>query len=207
LQSVKKGQELGSRKPGWPDSNGQLLKAAEQLAALDARLQEVNNGQAKPKDGAEAVVLARFGHFKKHYASAVRIYTDAFAAEPKLADDLTGAHRYHAARAAALAGCGQGEDVGKLDDQQRAHLRQQALAWLRADLGAWQMRLVNQPDKARSVVRYAMSYWQQESDLAGVRGEALAKLPEAERQAWQKLWEDVAALLRRAEEKSSAEKK
>jgi hypothetical protein len=31
--------------------------------------------------------------------------------------------------------------------------------------------------------------------LAGVRGDALAKLPEAEREAWKKLWEQVDGLL------------
>ena len=35
--------------------------------------------------------------------------------------------------------------------------------------------------------------WQQDADFAGVRGEALAKLPEAERKAWQQLWADVEA--------------
>jgi len=38
-------------------------------------------------------------------------------------------------------------------------------------------------------------------DFAGVRGdEALAKLPEAERHEWRKLWQDVAELERRATE-------
>jgi hypothetical protein len=37
--------------------------------------------------------------------------------------------------------------------------------------------------------------------IAGVRGDALAKLPEAERQEWQKLWDDVEALRKRAAEK------
>jgi hypothetical protein len=38
-------------------------------------------------------------------------------------------------------------------------------------------------------------------DLAAVRGNAIAKLPEAERQQWQKLWDDVEALRKRAAEK------
>jgi hypothetical protein len=33
------------------------------------------------------------------------------------------------------------------------------------------------------------------TDLAGVRGDALAKLPEAEREPWKKLWEEVDGLL------------
>jgi hypothetical protein len=41
--------------------------------------------------------------------------------------------------------------------------------------------------------------WLEAPDFAGVRGpEALAWLPEAERQAWQKLWADVADTLARA---------
>jgi hypothetical protein len=45
-------------------------------------------------------------------------------------------------------------------------------------------------------------------EFAGVRGpEALAKLPESERQPWQKLWADVAATLARAQGKTMPEKK
>jgi hypothetical protein len=37
-----------------------------------------------------------------------------------------------------------------------------------------------------------MQHWLADADLSGVRGsESLAKLPEAERQEWQKLWADV----------------
>jgi hypothetical protein len=42
---------------------------------------------------------------------------------------------------------------------------------------------------------------QHDPDFAGVRGDALAELPEAERQEWQKLWDDVEALRKRAAEK------
>jgi hypothetical protein len=41
-----------------------------------------------------------------------------------------------------------------------------------------------------------MRRWLADPDFAGVRGpEALARLPEAERPAWQQLWADVAATL------------
>jgi hypothetical protein len=43
-----------------------------------------------------------------------------------------------------------------------------------------------------------MQHWQQDTDFAGVRGDALDKLPQAERQEWRKLWEDVEALRKRA---------
>ena len=43
-----------------------------------------------------------------------------------------------------------------------------------------------------------MRHWQQDADLAGVRGkEALAALPADERAEWEKLWAEVADLLRR----------
>jgi hypothetical protein len=45
-----------------------------------------------------------------------------------------------------------------------------------------------------------MQHWQSDADLASVRDrEALGKLSEGERDAWQKLWADVAALQRRVE--------
>jgi hypothetical protein len=65
----------------------------------------------------------------------------------------------------------------------------------------------NTPE-AHTAVRDKMRHWQADLDLAGVRGpEALAKLPEAERQEWQKLWDDVADVLKRAQGKAAPEKK
>ncbi len=40
-----------------------------------------------------------------------------------------------------------------------------------------------------------LTHWREDDDLAGVRdADALAKLPDAERQEWQKLWQEVEAL-------------
>src|SRR5262249_32601862 len=103
----------------------------------------------------------------------------------------------NAACAAALACCSQGKDAGKLDDAERDRLRRQALNWLRDDLEL-RRRL---PEKGQVTARTAApittiwQHWLVDADLAGVRGpEALAKLPVAERQAWQKLWEEVTVL-------------
>ena len=116
--------------------------------------------------------------------------------------------RYNAACAAALAACGQGKDADKLDDKKRARLRRQALDWLRADLDAWGQLLNKESDKIRPLLVQQMRHWLADTDFAGVREpEALAKLPEAERQAWQKLWNDISDMLKRAQEKSAPEKK
>src|SRR6516164_4586354 len=67
---------------------------------------------------------------KKLHHTATGLYAAAFAADPKLADDLKAGHRYRAACAAALAAAGQGEDAAKLDDKEKVRLRKQALDWL-----------------------------------------------------------------------------
>jgi serine/threonine protein kinase len=176
-------------------------REAEQLVALDPKLPAVLEGKEQPTNAAERVALARLCQepFKGLYAASFRLYVEAFGNDAKLADDMQQQHRYNAACAAALAGCGQGQDADDLEDQERARLRQQALDWLHADLGAWRKLLEQEPNKNNPAVTRTMQHWLDDSDFAGVRGEAaLGKLPEAERPPWQKLWEEVEALKRRA---------
>ena len=137
---------------------------------------------------------------KKLYHAGARLFADAFAADPKLADDLKSADRYNAACFAVLAAAGQGEDAAKLDDAERARLRRQALDWLRADLTLWTRQLESGQPADRPEARRMLLHWQDDGDLAGLRDEAtLAGLPEAERKEWQGLWGDVKALLERAQ--------
>jgi serine/threonine-protein kinase len=184
------------------------LREAEQMAKLFKRLPAVLEGKDQPKDAAERLAFARLCQlYRKEYAAAVRFYAEAFAVEPKLADKVGGEDRYNAACAAALAGCGEGRDAAGLDDKERARLRRQALEWLRADLGAWRQLLEKGPDQARPAVAKTLQHWLADADFAGVRGpEATAKLPEAERQAWQQLWKDAADLLKRAQRTPGPEK-
>ncbi len=139
-------------------------------------------------------------HIKKLYAAAAHFYGDAFTAEPKLADDVRGGARYNAACAAALAGCGQGKDADKLEDKERARLRRRALDWLREDLTWWST--VQADGKATNVsVSERLRHWQTDGDLAGVRAkDSLARLPDEERQQWERFWSDVDALLLRVSE-------
>ena len=179
----------------------QQLQTCERLLALDKKLPAILKGEAKPANAQEGAQLADLcREYKKRYVAAVRLYTDAFAANPKMAEPPL-PHRYNAACSAVLAGTGQGRDAAKLDDKERARLRQQALTWLRADLTAWCELLDKEPENARTSVEKMMQHWQQDADFARVRGDALAKLPEAERNEWRKLWEDVAELLKKAQEK------
>jgi tetratricopeptide (TPR) repeat protein len=196
---MKRGRELGSRRPDWPVAwSAEWVRGNEQCSRLDPKLPRFLSGEIVPADAAERVALAYMckEDYRQFYAASTRFFSEAFADQPALADDVSNYHRRHAARAAALAGCGQGKDAADLEPKECARLRGQALAWLRADLTASQMAkdALSMQGKMRSL--------QQDTDFAGVRGDAtLAKLPEAERQEWQKFWQEVELERRAAESK------
>jgi serine/threonine-protein kinase len=113
-----------------------------------------------------------------------------------LAADLKGGHRYNAACAAALAGCGRGEDGAKLSGAERTRWRKQAREWLQADLAAWAKKLADGAVADRALVQKKLMHWRTDPDLAGLRDpDELAKLPEKEREACRQLWQEVALLL------------
>jgi eukaryotic-like serine/threonine-protein kinase len=58
------------------------------------------------------------------------------AATPQLAEDLRAGRRFNAACAAALAGCGRGDDGARLTEPELTALREQAREWLQLDLTA-----------------------------------------------------------------------
>jgi serine/threonine-protein kinase len=166
---------------------------------LEARLPGILKGREKPANAAEQVEIARLCNLKKLHARAARLYADAFAAEPQLAEGPRPGYRYNAACAAALAGCGRGEDGDKPGEAERARWRAQARQWLRADLDAWGKQLESGRAEDRTQVQKMLTWWRQDPALAGLRDPgALEKLPLAERQKCQTLWSDLDALLKRA---------
>jgi serine/threonine-protein kinase len=168
----------------------QQLEQSERLLALDARLPALLQGKERP-GATEQLDLARLCRDHSRPYAAVRLYAAAFAAKPALADDLPSRNRYAAACAAARAAADQGTDQGRLGEPERAGLRRQALDWLRGEL-ALRAKLL----QSGKSVGWPLRAWQTDDALAGVRDRAaLAKLPEDERQEWQRLWADVAALL------------
>jgi tetratricopeptide (TPR) repeat protein len=134
---------------------------------------------------------------------AIAEYQEALRLEPKFRDAHTNLH--NAARAWALVGCGRATTHARPgEEKERGRVRRRALEWLRADLAYWGMLLDREPNKARAVVIQQMQQWLADPDFAGVRGDkALAKLPDAERAGWQKLWADVADALARAQGKKA----
>jgi len=152
-------------------------------------------GKYQPRGYAERLHLAQLCVYKKYHRSAAQLYADAFAAEPRRADDLKIQVRYYAARCAALAAAGQGEEAAKLDKKERARWREQALDWLRADLSAYGKLVDGGKPEDRTLVQQRVQHWQRDAELSGIRdAKELAKLPADERQACEKLWADVALL-------------
>jgi tetratricopeptide (TPR) repeat protein len=199
LAMLQRGHELGLKQPGWQYPSAKWVAETERLAALAERLPALLKGDDRPADNAERLALAQMCYDTKRHASAARFWTQALAADPKLADDRRVEYRYNAACTAALAAAGQATNDPKPDDAARAKLRTQALDWLKAELGSWAKVLDSGDANARQVVAQTVQHWQVDPDLAGIRdGDALAKLPEAERKAWQDLWAEVDALLARA---------
>jgi serine/threonine-protein kinase len=156
------------------------------------------DGTYQPRDNDERLALLGACQFTNRTRATARLYAEAFAAAPALADDLGAGHRYSAARAAALAGCGHGADATGLGEDERGRWREQARQWLRADLAARVHALDADPTAARTGVRTALARWRADPDLACVRdpGE-LDRLAPDERKEYLALWADVAAVLAR----------
>jgi hypothetical protein len=196
VQALRRGHELGSHNPRWPYPSARWLRHAEQLARLNDRLPAILDGTEQPRNASDCLALAQLCQMhRQRYAAAVRFFAEAFDAQPALAEKVEAGHRYNAACAAVLAGCGQGKDAPP-DDEARARLRRRALRWLRADLAAWRRFRDKGPAAARAAGDKQLRHWRQDPDLSGVRDKGpLARLSVEERLAWHRLWADVAHAL------------
>ncbi|MBI1902588.1 MAG: tetratricopeptide repeat protein [Planctomycetia bacterium] len=176
------------------------LRELDRLIALESKLADILSGKAQPADNNERLDSATACYYQRRYASCARFSHDAFAADPKLADNLHAGNRYTAACAAALAAAGQGVDAGNLAEDERMSLRQQALDWLRADLAQLAKTFEGGKPDDQKFVADSLRHWQTDRDLASVREpEQIQKLSAEERAAWEKFWEEAKLLWERAE--------
>ena len=168
------------------------LRRCERLSAIEDRLPGVTGKTDTPTDPAHLIDFADLCVCKGLHATAARLYAAGLAADQQVVD-LDGTHRrYQAACSAARAGCGVGSDAARLEARERAALRNQALAWLRAE---WELlagqHVVGSTEEREAAVR-TLRRWQLHVSLEGVRDPtALDRLDEAERREWYALWEKV----------------
>jgi serine/threonine-protein kinase len=195
LAALKRGHQIGSRRPGWPYPSPQWVDECQRLLELDTRLTALLVGEDQPRDAAERLALADFcQRYKKRYTAAARLCADAVAAGAT----LTPKEGYGAACCAVRAAAGQGTDAAILDPKERSRLRRQALTWLRDALKIHTQRLEDADAQGRAALEQELQLWQQAVALDRVRGaKPLAQLPEAERPAWQQFWADVEKLLKK----------
>jgi tetratricopeptide (TPR) repeat protein/transposase len=176
----------------------QRLKELATAQELDKRLPLVLEG--KLQTGArELLDMARLCRkYKQHYRSAVQLYQEAFKDQPALLQSEQ--TLYAAARAAALAASGQGEQGGDLKEAEKAMFRRLAREWLEAALVLYASGV--KENKLESVLQagHFLPLWQKDVALAGLRDtKALARLLPEERQAWEKIWAEVPKTLKLAE--------
>jgi tetratricopeptide (TPR) repeat protein len=152
--------------------------------------------QLDPKGSALAHINLGFAlRAKGRLDEAIGHFQRALQLDPNLT--MARRHLYSCLYAAARGSAGQGSPETRPGEQERVGLRRQALDWLRADLEL-RTQLLKDGKLAdlRALTGWPLSGWQTDPALAGVRGgAALMKLPDAEREQWQRLWADVAALL------------
>ena len=185
-------------------------------------LQAFRQGDWQPQDNNERLALLGVCESEALYAAASRLFADAFAADPDLAERLTtqclrraaqesnksnrtealiSEIRYRAARCAALAGCGLGNDSAELKPAEHAHWRRQALEWLRTALVMLSKTLDGGLSADRDLAKEMLTIWQDEPALAGLREPArLERLAADERKGFLALWSEVAAVLARCED-------
>ncbi len=178
-----------------PDLSAKLARETERMVALDARLPRLLCGEEKPTNPAETMEAARLCQSKQLDEASAKLWSQAFASEPKLAEDFNSDSLYHAASAAALAGCCEGKDSSKADAKAQERWRQQARSWLRTELASCRKVLERGVTREGSLLRKRLGRWQIDPAFAGIRDETrLAQLSKVEQEDCRALWTEVEAL-------------
>jgi tetratricopeptide (TPR) repeat protein len=187
VEHLRRGNEIGQRLPNWRYHSADWLRDAERRLDLDARRPAILRGEDRPATADERALFAQVCRVRGYPAAAAREYGRLLADHPGRAGDRT--LMDNAVVTAALAGCRRGVEDDTATPEERAGWRRQALAWLRADLD----RAAGGDPSARRGLRV----WQRQPALAAFRdADTLADFPEAEREAWRKLWAEIGAIVK-----------
>jgi hypothetical protein len=188
------------RHPSDPNLEPSTLAGrAECRLGLACRLPAVESGADRPADAREGAEFARLAFARRRYATSTRLWANAFSACPQLAGDLKCGNRFQAARAAALAGAGEGHDELPRGDASQVQWRGQALSWLNADLSECAALLETGSFQESAELPRLLGRWQVDPALSCLRDEGkLSRLPEAERRPLRDLWSRVESLRAKA---------
>ena len=170
-----------------------LRREAEQMILPD--LQAFLAGKHQPQDNDERLALLGVCQATNRTGELARLYEDAFADSPQLANDPRDGHRFRAACAAAQAGTGKGAGAAHIKLEDRRHWRDRARLWLEADLAEWK-KLESAGGVKNRTVRQELNSWLTNADFAGLRDPvALMAYSAEERGEWLDLWKKVRVIL------------
>jgi tetratricopeptide (TPR) repeat protein len=197
ISHYREALRLDPKAPAFHLNLGLALRDKAQADAAIGQLRQAV--QLDPKSATARYSLGLALYDKGRLDEAISHYREALRLDP----NLTVARRYlyscqyAAACAAVRDSAGRGPQETRPGEQERVGLRRQALDWLRADLELrTQLLKDGKAVNLQALSGWSLSGWQTDPALAGVRdGAALTKLPDAEREQWQRLWADVASLL------------
>jgi tetratricopeptide (TPR) repeat protein len=178
----------------------EALREVERQLDLVPRLPGILNGQDRPGNPAEGLLLAQLCRDRGLHAAAARLGLAAMVPQLDLKDSSLPQYLHNVARSAILAGCGESQDAPQ-DANSREQLRAKAYGMLHGELGNRTRSIAKLPPEFRSVMRRELQAWLDDPELSGVRDpESLAKFSAAERRRWSTLWGDVAELLKKVAE-------
>ncbi len=186
-------------------TSAELVREAERMIALDARLPALLRKEGRPGTVSERVRLARLCQIKNLFATSAQLWDELFTAEPRLAGELNAGHRYAAACAAARAASGEGKENPPPDLATRQRFRRKAREWLESDLAAITDSMAKGSPRERSIGASRLGRWLVATQLAAVRDQTgLVALTEIERREWKALWTKVEEAIDRATHKTSS---
>ena len=183
-----------SRASTGPIPLDRLSDECDRMKALAPHFERLVSGEEKPSSNPDRLALARLCADRGRHAAAVRLWSEAFATEPALAEDTATWLRFSAASSALLVGLGEAKDEPPPDEGGRSKSLRLALDWLKADVAAYARRAAEGGPRERAAAYDALDYWFYGPGVMRLYfPEDLARLPRPERDDSRALWDDVLA--------------
>jgi tetratricopeptide (TPR) repeat protein len=164
---------------------------ARTLAAIARRLPVLLRGEDRPANAQQAAQFATIAFQTGAYDASLRLWKQAIAEVPGLAEDVAAGYRFSAVRAAVATASPESNPA------QRAHWRNEAAGWLAAELSTYSTMLRKDEPEDRILVRQRLSIAKRSPELAPVLDVARrAHLPSDEQVTWSSLGERIDDLSR-----------
>jgi tetratricopeptide (TPR) repeat protein len=186
VDSLRRGHELGSRRPDWRYRSSAWLATAMRLAKLDESLQAHLRGEQLSRNALE---LIAFGDLTYEYRSqphgALRFYHAAMAVQPDVLRSPDSFLRFKAARAAIAAATGNGQEPA-LPAPEQIELFKVAEMWLSELASEWVTAVAKGSMSSQDAVA-ALGSIRNDPVFAAIRNERdLAKLPIECQHTWRR---------------------